>query len=566
MCGIVGVIGHNSKSFQCEKMLEIQSHRGPDYAGKYYDNKCFLGHNRLSIIDLTEGANQPMSDQSNRYVIVFNGEIYNYLELKEQLKKEFTFVTNSDTEVLLLAYHKWGSAMLEKLNGMFAFAIWDKLEGKLFAARDRFGVKPFYFAFKDDHLLFSSEIKALWAAGVPKVKNEKVWAGFLVNASYGMPNETFWDGIYQLPGGCMFEMNAMNITNDLAVSKWYDFASRIMEMPENTIDSFKDLYQTLLKESVELRFRADVSVAFNISGGLDSSTLLSMVNQLYPGNSNINAYTFLTGHPDYDETPWVRKMISLTKNPLNECLLTADEVEQRALKVSYHQDEPFGGLPTVAYSKIFEIARNQGSIVLLDGQGMDEAWAGYDYYVTGSGYKIQGMKSSPVRPEVLMPEFRDLALDENYATPFSDSLLNLQYRDLFYTKIPRALRFNDRISMMYSTELREPFLDYRLVELAFAQPLEVKIRDGQRKWMLREISREFLGSEIAYAPKRPLQTPQREWLACELKDFTIDSVNLFSNQPWVNKKALQKLVDDYFKGNNDNSFYLWQWINLGLLL
>lgn len=565
MCGIVGIIGHNPKAFNHDGMLKIQSHRGPDYNGTFYDNECFLGHNRLSIIDLSEEANQPMSDFENRFVIVFNGEIYNYLELKATLKKEFRFKTLSDTEVILVAYRKWGHSMLERLNGMFSFAIWDKLEKRLFSVRDRFGVKPFYYAVKDDHLLFSSEIKALWAAGVPKKINEKVCAGYLVNASYGMPDETFWEGIHQLPGGCMFELDSKKIGEGIKINKWYDFVSQVKHTPKYNYDSLKERYEALLKESVELRFRADVPVAFNISGGLDSSTLLSMVNRVFPGNNNINAYTFLTGHPDYDETPWVRKMIALTGNPLNECMLSVGEITKRAIDVSYYQDEPFGGIPTIAYSKIFETARNLGSIVLLDGQGMDEAWAGYDYYVTGSGFTIQGTNSSPVRPEVLIPEFTKLAIKDNYSAPFDEHLQNLQYRDIFYTKIPRALRFNDRISMMYSTELREPFLDYRLVELAFAQPVDLKIKDGQRKWMLREISKEYLGHEIAYAPKRALQTPQREWLSNELKDFVIERVNEFSKLPWVNSDKVWEITNEYFKGKNDNSFFLWQWINLSLL-
>ena len=179
------------------------------------------------------------------------------------------------------------------------------------------------------------------------------------------------------------------------------------------------------------------------------------------------------------------------------------------------QDEPFGGFPTLAYSKIFELARQKGIIVLLDGQGMDEAWAGYDYYHNESGFTVQGTTSSPVRPEMLEPEFRQLAVKETFPASFEDTLMNLQYRDLFYTKILRALRFNDRISMMHGTELREPFLDYRLVELAFSQPRNIKIRNGITKWMLRDLVMELLGSEIALAPKRPLQTPQREWLSLE---------------------------------------------------
>jgi asparagine synthase (glutamine-hydrolysing) len=196
---------------------------------------------------------------------------------------------------------------------------------------------------------------------------------------------------------------------------------------------------------------------------------------------------------------------------------------------------------------------------------MDEAWAGYDYYRTESGFLIQGTRSSPVRPEVLDPEFGKLAEKETYPEPFSDKLKNLQYRDIFYTKIPRALRFNDRNSMMYSTELREPFLDYRLVELAFAQDESVKIHEGQSKWMLRQVAKDYLGNKVALAPKRPLQTPQREWIANELKGYFNDQIQHFSKLNFVNEAKVNLIWKNYHTLGSDNSFYLWQWINLSQL-
>jgi asparagine synthase (glutamine-hydrolysing) len=322
----------------------------------------------------------------------------------------------------------------------------------------------------------------------------------------------------------------------------------------------------LLKESIRYRFRSDVPVGFNISGGLDSSTLLAIINNEYPDNNSIEAFTFYTGHPDYDELPWAEKLISLTGKLLNEVLMTSADVPRLIEKVSYFQDEPFGGFPTLAYSKIFELARRKGIIVLLDGQGMDEAWAGYDYYQNDSGYTVQGTATSPVRPEVLEPEFRQLADKDAYPAPFEDNLVNLQYRDLFYTKIPRALRFNDRVSMMHGTELREPFLDYRLVELAFSQPYNIKIRDGISKWMLRDIVKDLLGSDIALAPKRALQTPQREWLSGDLKDYTENVIGSFSKNDFVIQPEVKKIWESYLSGKNDNSFFIWQWINLNMLL
>lgn len=566
MCGISGILGSvkdGDQLMQC--MLQKQNHRGPDAHAYWKEENVILGHNRLSIIDLNEKANQPMFSSCGRYVAIFNGEIYNYKEIKQQLNNSYNFRTQSDTEVLIAAYKQWGKDCLRQFNGMFSFAVWDKEERNLFVARDRFGVKPFYYAVWQGSLFFSSEIKTLWAAGIPKEMNMAVWAKYLAYASYGMPIETFWENIHQLPGGHFLDLKLSKEINfsliDIKPVRWYNFVERINLTPKYEIKELKENYLALLEESIRLRFRADVPVGFNISGGLDSSTLLALVNQAFPANKTIEAFTFYTGHPDYDELPWVQKMISLTGNPLNKCLLHSKEVPALIETISYFEDEPYGGIPTLAYSGIFKKAREKGILVLLDGQGMDEAWAGYDYYQTSSGFTVQGSLSSPVRPEVLQAGFLSLAKKEIFPKPFESDLQNLQYRDLFYTKIPRALRFNDRISMMHSTELREPFLDYRLVELAFAQKEEVKIKDGQSKWLLRQIVKDQLGDQVALAPKRPLQTPQREWISTDLKELFNERINAFANTGFAKKEEVLKIWAEYLSGKAENSFYIWQWLN-----
>jgi asparagine synthase (glutamine-hydrolysing) len=310
-----------------------------------------------------------------------------------------------------------------------------------------------------------------------------------------------------------------------------------------------------------LRFRADVPLGMNVSGGLDSSTLIGLIHKNLPSKQSIEAFTFYSNDSKYDELPWVNELMRTTPYPFNKVLLKADAIPDLIQKVSYYQDEPFGGFPTIAYSLLFEAARAKGIKVILDGQGMDEAWAGYDYYHKSGNQIIQGVQSSPVRAEAIVQDFLDYTVKEEYETPFESRLQNLQYRDLFYTKIPRTLRFNDRISMMHSTELREPFLDYRLVEFAFAQPDASKIQNGQTKWLLRDLVKDTLGDNIAMAPKRALQTPQREWIAKELLAYCETQINKFSDLDFVNKKQVQQIWHEYKNGNQDNSFYIWQWIN-----
>ena len=563
MCGIAGVLGAAASENTIVKLLEKQRHRGPDAFLSWCQPGLALGHNRLSILDLSQAANQPMVSANGRYVMVFNGEIYNYKELQKELLN-YPFSTTSDTEVLLAAYQEWGVAMLPKLNGMFSIAIWDTQKKELFLARDRFGVKPLYYTFYKGSLYFSSEIKALFHAGVPKIMNESVWAAYYKKGSYGLPNRTFWKDIDQLPGGNYVLISTPSFAIQPVL--WYDFVHQIKNTPKLAVGELKETYEALLLDAIRLRFRSDVAVGMNISGGLDSSILLAMVSNHLPSNAQIDAFTFYSNDPKYDELSWVKDLISNTGYPLNNVLFTPNAIPDLIQKVSYYQDEPFGGFPTLAYSLLFEQARAKNIPVILDGQGMDEAWAGYDYYFSESNFLIQGITTNPVHPECIDPELLAKKQIEMYARPFDSALQNLQYRDLFYTKIPRALRFNDRVSMMHSVELREPFLDYRLVELAFAQDDTMKHNGTDSKWLLREIVKDKFNNSIVYAPKKALQTPQREWIGRELKSACNDWIRQFSEFDFVNRKQVLLIWDDYCKGNQENSFYIWQWINSVFLL
>jgi len=536
----------------------------------------------LSIIDLSVAGRQPMCEPSGRFWIVFNGEIYNYLELRQELASSYAFRTRTDTEVLLAAYQQWGEACLERLIGMFAFAIWDEQTRTLFVARDRFGVKPLYYAIlPTGEFALASEIKALHALGLPREPDPVTWATYLTYGLYDHSDRTFWRGVKALPPGHALRVvvNCGNIQPSIVSWKWYDLAERVStDWDTRSEREVMEEYRSLLEESVRLRFRSDVPVGINLSGGVDSSTLLGLVHAVQGPESDVKTFTFITGDPNYDELPWVQQMLSRTRHPSIVCCLNPSEVPELAVRVQWHEDEPFGGIPTLAYSKVFEQARELGVIVLLDGQGLDEQWAGYDYYARAlnddsSGMMsamgpVQGSRDYPVRPECLIPEFRALAEPFTPPTPFPDALRNLQYRDVRYAKIPRALRFNDRISMMHSTELREPFLDHRLFELSFRQPPERKIRNGVHKWLLRQIASDLLPQGVVEAPKRPLQTPQREWLRGQLRDWANacieEALNAYGGS-WLDSDAVRRQWQAYLAGESDNSFYVWQWVSLGLI-
>jgi len=578
MCGIAGIFGQEWHRAQLEAMVSAQNHRGPDDSGTLMSvsGSAALGHNRLSIIDLSPAGHQPMQSQAGDLSIVFNGEVYNYLELRAELA-EYQYRTETDTEVILAAYMHWKDRCPEHLLGMFSFAIWNEREQTLFAVRDRFGVKPLYYkTLPCGGLALSSEIKALHGTGDPREHDPVTWSTYLTFGMYDHSERTFWKGISALPPGHALLWRR----SGLRLWQWYDLAEDIGgDIDTRTEALVREEYRSLIEDSVRLRFRADVPVGINLSGGLDSSMLLGLVHQVQGPDSEVNAFTFATGDERYDELPWVRKMLAKTKHPHHTCLLRSEEVPDLAARVQNHQDEPFGGLPTLAYSKVFERARQLGVIVLLDGQGLDEQWAGYDYYgrelnggsaaplssVTGP---VQGTRTSSKRPNCLAPAFKEIAERLKLNSPFADPLQNRQHLDARYSKIPRALRFNDRISMMHGTELREPFLDHRLFRLAFRQPSDRKIRRGTHKWLLREIAKDLLPEKVVEAPKRPVQTPQREWLRGPLRDWASQLVEVAVSRfggAWLDGGAVWKEWEEYQTGNSDNSFYVWQWISLGLL-
>jgi len=555
-------------------MVSTQAHRGPDASGTYISTTGIagLGHNRLSIIDLSDAGRQPMKDASGRHWIVFNGEIYNYLELRAELESSWQFRTRTDTEVLLAAYVRWGEACLDRLIGMFAFIVWDDSEQRLFGARDRFGVKPLHMhRAPNGGLWVASEIKALHAAGVSREPDECAWAAYFTSGAYDHDTRTFWKGIRRLPpGGCFTWSPGQGLRERI----WYDVSARTLGqgMDERDEETVGEELLALLDDSVKLRFRSDVPVGICLSGGLDSSLLLGLVHRLQGAGSAVKTFTFFCGDPNYDETPWVEQMLSATRHPACYCRLNVEEVPELSARVQGFQDEPFGGVPTLGMAKVHERARAEGVTVLLDGNGVDEGWGGYEYYqrartVDAASGPVQGARDRSSRPDCLAAEFGAEAEKLAIPRPFSDPLRDLQYRDIRFLKIPRAMRFADRVSMMFSRELREPFLDHRIIELGLRQPEDRKTRGGVGKWLPRRVAQQILPDAVREAPKRPVQTPQREWLRGPLREWAngcIETALSRRGGAWLESTAVRKAWQDYCAGAGDNSFFIWQLISLAL--
>ena len=317
MCGIAGMFGRLATRAEVSAMVNSQRHRGPDASAVCsVAPAVVLGHSRLSILDLSDAGRQPMTSASGRSVVVLNGEIYNYLELRRELSG-YPFRTGTDTEVVLAAYERWGDACLDRFLGMFALIIWDAEQQRVLAARDRFGVKPLHWhESTDGTLMLASEIKALHAAGVPAEPDPVAWSSHLANGAFETGTRTFWRQVSSLPAG-----HALSWQNNAwRIWRWYDLAARVgVEYDTRPERVVLDEYRALLEESVRLRFRADVPVGINISGGLDSSVLLGVVRNVQPSDSEVSAFTFVTGDANYDELPWVQQALARTRHPLVVC-------------------------------------------------------------------------------------------------------------------------------------------------------------------------------------------------------------------------------------------------------
>lgn len=601
MCGISGILSFDGKYNRGDilKMNKVLSHRGPDDEGTYFDEFIGLGHRRLSIIDLSKAGHQPMSDESGRYWIVFNGEVYNYLEIREELIKEgHEFHSNSDTEVILKSYIEWGVKCLQKFNGMWAFAIWDKEKKELFCARDRFGVKPFYYYHEDSYFVIASEIKAiLEAEGVPREPNYERILQYLGNYPLLENKSTFFKNIFQLPASHY----ALLKKGEMKIERYWDIEKKSIE----GVDA-KERFLELFKDSISLRLRSDVPVGTCLSGGLDSSSIVCVLNKMIDPTKQ---KTFSSCFEDkrFDEREYIEEVVKATSVTPFYTFPDIDHIYPQIEKIVWHQDEPFDSTSIFAQWSVMELAKKNGVIVLLDGQGSDEALAGYipykwyllldsfsnknpfyllknslglfkslkgyKDYTNLSYYKIlkrlvaskfiskEKVKSS--RSFYLKKEFIDNYKDNlklNYANKFNSKLENKLYHDVYYSSLPRLLQYEDRDSMAFSLESRVPFLDFRFVELIFSLPVSNKIKNGWTKYILRKAMKDILPEKIrCRKDKMGFVTPQDMWLTT-IKDKVEEIFNSkeFLERPYIDPSGVSELLEKYYGGDYSLSNTIWK--------
>lgn len=617
MCGINGIIPlgssvehEDSLRKQLHAMNQAIAHRGPDGEGEYVHQGVALGHRRLSILDLSELGAQPMFSQDRSLVLVFNGEIYNYLELKAELTRlGRQFHTHSDTEVLLHAYEVWGPQCVERFFGMWAFAIWDTKRRSLFASRDRFGVKPFYFAQTAARFVFSSEIKGigeampLHAANLGKVY-EYLAYGYRTN-----DGETFFEGVSELPPA-----HNLFIENSKARMVRYWQLPPQGETPV-TESELRERLVKLVEDAVRLRFRSDVPVALLQSGGLDSSIICRVVDDSIESGQlaspSITAYTAVFPGFEWDESETVRDLISSCHHvQMKEITTSAANLPDQLPEFVRGMGEPLFNTTAFMHYLIMRAIRRDGAKVVINGQGADEAFAGYGHLIAGYrlldllfsrpsqvwsearalcqslpcgfGYLLAQTgkaalgrrRASHLRAawkehtfDALQPAFRkryDGRLADNPARLSNNNLDQHMRRQIEFYGFNQIMHYEDQSSMLNSVEIRSPFVDHRLMEFAFSLPDWLKFDQGVTKRILRESFSHRLPQRVLKQPKIGFVTPLSQWMQDPgFKAWFVDlsrSASFHQRSIW----SADTLQQRFEQPDEHPGFPFWRFINLEL--
>ena len=578
------------------------------------DILILLGHRRLSILDLSPTGHQPMQFENKQVWITYNGEIFNYLEIRQELEqKGYHFHSHSDTEVILKAYHERGVDCLNHFNGMFAFLIIDLEKNRLFVARDRFGVKPLYlWKSPKGFLAFASEIKQFtclpgWQAkaNIPSALN------YLLQGMTDYSDETMFEGVIQLRGGQYIE-TALPLTSLPTVKTWYRLEKKSSSMPfEEAAEKFHHLFE----DAVRLRLRADVDIGSCLSGGLDSSSIVCMMHRLRGKNlnaGNLKTFSACSHVARFDEKYYMDEVIAQTGAQAHFLTPSVDYLFSALKDITWHQDEPFGSTSIYAQNLVFKMARQAIIKVILDGQGADEYLAGYPHFwyahlsqlakemrwmklvqeykaATKNNYSLPSIEYSTFIKQLIPKNIKRLI--KNFL-PFGEPWINfnsfienyqnvlftpsrteehhhdvdfLSHHQMINTSLPALLRYEDRNSMAHSIETRTPFLDYRLVEFVFNLSAEHKISDGQTKKILRHGLKELLPEKIhARTDKLGFHTAEEVWMCDEHPHLFRQKLqeSIEKSQGLLNHHAL-KMGDDILQRRLPFNWVLWRIINFG---
>lgn len=624
MCGITGFWEKQDLAYEPQEIISCMtrslSHRGPDDEGTKFteltSEKCnnsivAFGHRRLTIIDITALGRQPMTNKDDSIWLTFNGEIYNYIELRQELKaRGYTFRSTSDTEVIIAAYEEWGTACFSRFNGMWALALFDRNNNKLILSRDRFGKKPLYYYKHNNGLVFASEIKALFKH--PNVSTspnyEKIFRYTAINYRYiDIDNHSFFKDIYHVPKGHIVEIDSSFIISDRCYWQLVlnNFNANISDT--EAVLQFRDL----LIDSVKLRLRSDVPVGCMLSGGLDSTSITCIAYKIL--NTPIKTFSGITGDLKgvYDESAYVDAVVRETDAQHNYLLPNPSDLFDTLEEMLYFHDEPVCTVTWYSLYLIAKLIRQKGIPVVLNGHGGDELAGGYwDHYhynlfdiqtngqqadydyelscwLNNHGRSIDEVyRTKDYITRLTRDEVSEVSRFPNYSTcfhndfanqytttiklpfPYDSSLLNRRlYLEMLYEGVPAVLRPEDRNTMATSVESRSPFLDYRLAEFCFCLPNRFKIRNGLGKWIIREAMKGILPEEVrTRKDKAGFIAPADEWFKTINRPQIEDLINSdsFADRGIFNVNRIKDIYQEHLNGVNNHQMFLWQLINIEL--
>ena len=589
MCGIVGLVTKKEKENTIKLMSDRIKHRGPDGDGYFIDGDVALGHRRLSIIDLSSG-DQPMFNEDGSVVTVFNGEIYNYQQLKEELKAlGHDFKTKSDTEVLVHGYEQWSADLPKHLRGMFAFAIYDKNKNEVFLARDNFGIKPLYFAKMNDTFMFASEIKAfLDVPDFEKVFNESILETYL-EFSFVPTNETFFKGVHRLDAGC----SLLYKDNEIKINKYFklDFKEENMSF-EEAVKNISDV----MKDSVDKHLISDVEVGSFLSSGIDSSYIVSLAK---PNKT----YTVGYENKKYDETMYAKDLAEKLGIKNESKIITKEEYLENISKIMYHLDEPTSDPAAISLYFVAKLASKDLKVV-LSGEGADEFFGGYNYYREEVDYKFYNKLPYCLRHVIgkiasIFPEGRGfnflvrrgeklensyIGVNRNFSSKMAKKVLKNNYelkaidvtKDIYnefknYSNIDKmqAIDINfwlmkdillkaDRMTMASSIEGRVPFIDKEVFKVASHLPFDYKVTKENTKVALRAAAKEVIPTEAYKKKKLGFPVPVREWIKeGDFKEEVEKTLNSDVANKYFNIKIINKMFEEHINGKKDNYRKIW---------
>ena len=593
MCGIAGYTGKEIPGLTW-RMLDVIRHRGPDDDGAYDDREVHLGMVRLSIIDLS-GGHQPMTNEEGTIHVVFNGEIFNYLELKAELEAYgHDFRTNSDTETIVHAYEQWGLSFANKLNGMFAIAIWDARNQTLLVYRDRFGVKPLFYSALNGSLIFGSEIKAVREhPGLGNDLDYEALSHYLSLRNVPAPFTIFRDIRALLPG----HMLTWNAARGAEVKRWYELPTTVAWHDDDE-DALVERIDETLRDAVRLRLRSDVKYGAYLSGGIDSSSVVAITSEY---SSPVKTFTLtFADSPEHKRDGYYARVIAdryATEH--HECVMSSTDLQNELPVVLNHLDQPFAGVISSFWLSRF---MKQWVTVALSGDGADDLFGSYGHHrLVGplaqlhAGHNpdlsfFKGRESfvrslgayepwewrlaygafmeheknsllTPLAREMLAPfrttDFLKTIYQRSDAT--ADELNRMLYLDVNTLLPNEILYFNDMLSMAHSMEVRTPFLDYRMAELACSIPGSLKIRDGKLKYILRKVAARYVPQEILDRPKEGFVLPKNTWLRAGLSPLIDEvlSTERLALHGLFDQRYVASLIDAFRRGDDALTFRVW---------